>query len=109
RFLFKHVLVQDAAYGSLLRGDRRDGHQRIAHGLEAHFFQIHEIRPEIMAHLFTEADVVEPAVRYWLKAGQQALRLSGMVEAAALLSKGLSLIATAPDSIQRRENELDLQ
>jgi class 3 adenylate cyclase/tetratricopeptide (TPR) repeat protein len=109
RFLFKHVLVQDAAYGSLLRADRRDVHRRIAEALEAYFSEITEIRPELLAHHFTEADVVEHAVRYWLKAGQQALRLSGMVEAAALLSKGLSLIATAPDSIQRREHELDLQ
>ena len=53
--------------------------------------------------------MAEPAVRYWLKAGQQALGLSGMVEAAALLSKGLSLIATVPDSAQRQEHELDLQ
>ena len=110
RFLFKHVLVQDAAYGSsLLRADRRDVHRRIAEALEAYFSEITEIRPELLAHHFTEADVVEHAVRYWLKAGQQALRLSGMGEAAALLSKGLSLIATAPDSIQRREHELDLQ
>jgi len=53
--------------------------------------------------------VAEQAVRYWLKAGHQALKLSGMVEASALLSKGLNLIATLPDSIQRQEQELDLQ
>jgi predicted ATPase/class 3 adenylate cyclase len=109
RFLFKHILVQDAAYSSLLRTDRRDVHRRIAEALEAHFSEITEIRPELLAHHYTEADVAEHAVRYWLKAGQQALRLSAMVEAAALLSKGLRLIATVPDSIERREHELDLQ
>jgi predicted ATPase len=70
---------------------------------------IAETRPELVAHHFTEADMAEPAVRHWLKAGQQALRLSGMIEAAALLGKGLSLIAAVPDSIQRQEQELDLQ
>ena len=109
KFLFKHVLVQGAAYSSLLRADRRDVHRRIAEALEAHFSEITEIQPELLAHHFTEADVVEHAVRYWLKAGQQALKLSGMVEAAALLSKGLNLIATLPDSIQRQQQELDLQ
>ena len=84
-------------------------HRRIAEALEAHFSEIAEIQPELLAHHFTEADMAEPAVRYWLKAGQQALGRSGMVEAAALLSKGLSLIATVPDSIQRQEHELDLQ
>ena len=109
KFLFKHALVQDAAYGSLLRADRRDVHRRIAEALEAHFSEIAETQPELLAHHFAEAEVVEHAVRYWLKAGQQALGLSGMVEAAALLGRGLSLIATVPDSIQRQEHELDLQ
>jgi predicted ATPase/class 3 adenylate cyclase len=106
RFLFKHALVQDAAYDSLLRADRRDLHQRIAEALEAQFPEITETRPELLAHHFTEGDVPGHAIRYWLKAGQQALGLSGMVEAAALLRKGLSLIATAPDS---QEYELELQ
>ena len=94
RFLFKHVLVQDAAYGSLLRADRRDLHRRIAEALEAHFSEITATQPELLAHHFTEANMAERAVRYWLKAGQQALGLSGMMEAAALLRKGLSLIVS---------------
>jgi predicted ATPase len=109
RFLFKHALVQDAAYGSLLRADRRDVHRRIAEALEAHFSEMADIQPELLAHHFTEAELAEPAVRYWLRAGQQALKLSGMVEAAALLNKGLGLIPKVPDSIQRQEQELDLQ
>jgi tetratricopeptide (TPR) repeat protein len=109
RFLFKHALVQDAAYSSLLRADRRDVHRRIAEALEAHFSELADIQPELLAHHFTEAELAEPAVRYWLRAGQQALKLSGMAEAAALLSKGLGLIAKVPDSNQRHEQELDLQ
>ena len=109
KFLFKHALVQDAAYGSLLRADRRDIHRRIAEALEAHFSDIVEIQPELVAHHFTEADMAAPAVRYWLKAGQQALARSGMMEAAALLKKGLCLVATVPDGVERREHELDLQ
>ena len=102
RFLFKHVLVQDAAYGSLLRAERRDLHRRIGEALESHFPELTETQPELLAHHFTEADMAEHAVRYWLKAGQQALGLSGMVEAAALLRKGLSLISTVPDSVRAR-------
>jgi class 3 adenylate cyclase/tetratricopeptide (TPR) repeat protein len=109
RYLFKHALLQDAAYGSLLRADRRDVHRRIAEALEAHSSEIAKTRPELVAHHFTEADMADRAIQYWLKAGQQALRLSGMREAAALLSKGLSLIPAMPDTVHRQEQELDLQ
>jgi predicted ATPase len=63
KFLFKHTFVQDAAYRLLLRADRRDVHRRIAEALEAHFPDIAEIQPELMAHHFTGADMAEPAVR----------------------------------------------
>jgi class 3 adenylate cyclase/tetratricopeptide (TPR) repeat protein len=109
RFLFKHALVQDAAYASLLRTDRRDVHRRISEALESRLSETREIQPELLAHHFTEADMTDHAIRYWLKAGQQALGQSGMVEAAALLRKGLRLILNVPDSIQRQERELDLQ
>src|SRR5262249_49409767 len=56
RFLFKHALIQDAAYGSLLQTDRRDWHQKIAKALETHFPETVETRPELLAHHFTEAD-----------------------------------------------------
>ena len=109
RFLFKHALVQDAAYGSLLRTERRDVHRRVSEALESRFSETAEIQPELLAHHFAEADMADHAVRYWLKAGQRALGRSGMVEAAALLRRGLSLILNAPDSVQRQEQELDLQ
>jgi class 3 adenylate cyclase len=109
RFLFKHVLVQDAAYSSLLRADRRSLHRRIAEVLEAQFSELTETQPELLGHHFTEAGMGQRAVRYLLKAGQQALGLSAMTEAAALLGKALTLIPTLPESIARHESELDLQ
>ena len=93
----------------LLRTERRDVHRRVGEALESRFSETTEIQPELLAHHFTEADMADHAVRYWLKAGQQALGQSGMVEAAALLRKGLSLILNVPDSVQRQEQELDLQ
>jgi class 3 adenylate cyclase len=109
KFLFKHALVQDAAHGTLPRADRRDLHRKIAEALEARFPEMMESQPGLLAYHFTEADMADHAVQYWLKAGQQALGLSGMTEAAALLGKGLGLISAVPDSKQRQEQELDLQ
>jgi class 3 adenylate cyclase len=109
KFLFKHALVQEAAYSSLLRADRRSVHRKIAEALEAQFCKIAETRPNLLAHHFTAAAMSEPAVRYLLKAGQQALGLSAMAEAAALLGRALGLITTLPDGTKRQENELDLQ
>jgi class 3 adenylate cyclase/tetratricopeptide (TPR) repeat protein len=109
KFLFKHALVQEAAYSSLLRADRRNLHQRIAEALEARFSEMAEGQPELLAHHFTEAAMGESAVRYLLRAGQQALGLSAMKEAAALVGKALRLIPTLPESIERQGSELDLQ
>jgi class 3 adenylate cyclase/tetratricopeptide (TPR) repeat protein len=109
KFLFKHALVQDAAYGSLLRADRRSVHRKIAEALEAQFCKIAETRPNLLAHHFTEAAMSESAVRYLLRAGQQALGLSAMAEAATILGRALGLIITLPDGTKRQENELDLQ
>jgi class 3 adenylate cyclase/tetratricopeptide (TPR) repeat protein len=108
-YTFKHALVQDAAYDSLLKSRRQELHGKIARVIEQRFPNIKTTEPELLAHHFTEADVPDHAIRYWLKAGQQALGLSGMVEGATLLGKGLSLIATVPDSLPRQEHELDLQ
>jgi hypothetical protein len=109
KFLFKHVLVQDTAYSSLLRADRRNLHRRIAEALEAQFSETAESQPELLAHHFAEAAMGESAVRYLLRAGQQALGLSAMTEAAALVGKALRLLPTLPESIERQGNELDLQ
>ena len=108
-YIFKHALVQDAAYGTLLRSRRQLLHSRIAATLQDRFPEVVLAQPALFAQHCAEAGLAQDAIRYWLKAGQQALGLSGMAEAAALLRKGLSLIATVPDSLSRQEQELDLQ
>jgi predicted ATPase len=108
-YLFKHALVQDAAYGTLLREPRRALHARIAETLENQFAEIVETQPHLMAQHCSEAGHLERAVHYWLKAGQQAVARSAMPEAEALLRKGLTLVSHLPDDDDRREHELDLQ
>ena len=85
-YLFKHALVQDAAYGTLLREPRRALHARIAETLESQFTEIAESQPELLARHCTEAASVEKAVGYWLKAGKQAVARSAMVRQKQWLS-----------------------
>jgi tetratricopeptide (TPR) repeat protein len=108
-YLFKHALVQDAAYGMLLRTRRRELHARTASVLEQQFPEVVVAQPEALAHHLTEAGLGERAVAYWLKAGDQALSRSAMTEAEALLRKGLSLIPLIPDGAPRWHSELQLQ
>ena len=70
-YVFKHALIQDAAYQSLLKSTRQQYHQRIAQVLEAQFPEIAETQPELLAHHYTEAGLTEQAVGYWQKAGQR--------------------------------------
>src|SRR6516165_12161253 len=88
-YLFKHALVQDAAYGTLLRSRRQQLHTRIGSVLEEQFPDVGEARPELLAHHFTEAGLADRAAEFWLKAGRHALARSAMKEAEALLRKGL--------------------
>ena len=81
-YLFKHALVQDAAYGTLLREPRRALHARIAETLESQFADIAERQPELLARHFTEAGLIEKAAGLWGKAGQRSLARSALVEAA---------------------------
>ena len=108
-YTFKHALVQDAAYDTLLRGRRQQIHTRIAATPEGQFPEIVETKPEVLARHCGEAGLVEKAVNYWLKAGQQALLRSAMLEAEARLRKGLDLVASLPVSTERQQYELDLQ
>jgi predicted ATPase len=108
-YTFKHALVQDAAYSTLLRNRRQQIHARIATTLEIRFPEIGAIQPELLAHHCDEAGLNEKAVGYWFKAGQQAAARSSMNEAVAQLRKGLDLLATLPDTIWRQQQELDLQ
>src|SRR4029434_8789918 len=88
-YLFKHALIQDAAYQSLLRSTRQQYHQRIAQVLEARFPALCETQPELLAHHHTEAGALTQAIVYWQRAGQRALAQSAYVEATRHLTKGL--------------------
>jgi len=108
-YTFKHALVQDAAYGTLLRTRRQQIHARIAATLEEHFGDIAEAQPELLALHCTEAGLEEKAVSYLLKAGQQAIATGAMTEGVAQLQKGLHLLAGWPEDAPRQEQELNLQ
>jgi class 3 adenylate cyclase/tetratricopeptide (TPR) repeat protein len=108
-YTFKHALVQDAAYSTLLRSRRQQLHARIAATLEDRFPEIVAAQPALIAHHCEEAGLTEPAVAYWLAAGRQAWARSAVVEVVALLRRGLALIPALPDTDRRRETELDLQ
>jgi class 3 adenylate cyclase/tetratricopeptide (TPR) repeat protein len=108
-YIFKHALVQDAAYGTLLRSRRQRLHSRIAATLEDRFREIVLAQPALLAQHCAAAGLAEKAIAYWLKAGQQALARSAMAEAVAQLRKGLDVLSTLPDTPRRRQQELDLQ
>jgi tetratricopeptide (TPR) repeat protein len=108
-YIFKHALVQDSAYGTLLRGRRQRLHGRIAATLEDRFPEIALAQPALLAQHCAAAGLAEQAVTYWLKAGQQALARSAMTEAVAQLRKGLDTLAGLPDGAWRQQQELDLQ
>jgi predicted ATPase len=108
-YLFKHALIQEAAYQSLLRSTRQQYHQRIAQVLEARFPDIRETQPELLAHHYTEAGLIAQAIPYWQQAGQRALRRSANVEAIEHLTRGLDILKTLPDTPEHAKRELDLQ
>jgi class 3 adenylate cyclase/tetratricopeptide (TPR) repeat protein len=107
-YSFKHALVRDAAYQSLLKSRRHQLHAQIARSLESRFPQIATTQPEIVAHHFTEAGLNELAIGYWLKAGKLALSRSANAEAVRHLRKGTELIQLLPPSADRDRKELDL-
>jgi predicted ATPase len=86
-YLFKHALVQDAAYGTLLREPRRALHARVAEALRDRFTTIADAEPEVVAHHFTQAALAEAGIEWWSKAGKRALRTSAFEEAIAHLEK----------------------
>jgi predicted ATPase len=108
-YTFKHALVQDTAYGTLLRSRRQQIHARIAATLEDQFPDVVVAQPALLARHCAEAGLAEKAVVYWLKAGHQALARSATTEAAAQLRKGLDALDGLPDGPGRRQRELDLQ
>ncbi|MGB8632441.1 MAG: AAA family ATPase, partial [Xanthobacteraceae bacterium] len=108
-YLFKHALVQDAAYGTLLREPRRTLHARIAETIESVFAESAESRPELLARHWTEAGVIEKAADLWGKAGQRSLAQSALVEAAEQLTRALDQIATLPITPALRREQIQLQ
>src|SRR5262249_22734362 len=107
-YFFKHALIQDAAYTSLLKSTRQHYHQRIVQVLEAQFPETTEAQPELIAHHYTEAGLNAQAVSYWQKAGQSAVQRSAHVEAIAHLRQGLELLKTLPETPQRLQREVDM-
>jgi hypothetical protein len=107
-YTFKHALVQDAAYDSLLKR-RRQLHGTIAHAIEAQSPNVVETDPELLAHHYTEAKQPQKAIPLWHKAGALALKRMALAEAIAHLNKGLDLIAALPPSPARDGMELDLR
>jgi tetratricopeptide (TPR) repeat protein len=97
-FLFKHALVRDAAYGTLLRGSRQALHARIARALEDRWPEIVEGQPELLAHHFTEAGLNDRALEYWQRAGERALRNAAYREAIAHLEKALAALERLTES-----------
>ena len=108
-YLFKHALVQDAAYGTLLREPRRALHARIAETLESQFAEIVERQPELLARHCTEAGLIEKAAYLWGKAGQRSLERSALVEAGEQLTRALDQIATLPATPTLRREQIRLQ
>jgi class 3 adenylate cyclase len=108
-YLFKHALVRDAAYASLLRGQRQQLNARIVAFLEKQFEETRTNQPELLAQHCVEAGLNQKAVKYWLMAGQLSLTRSTLVEAVTQLRKGLALVANLPEGVTRVQHELDLQ
>jgi predicted ATPase len=108
-YLFKHALVQDAAYGTLLREPRRALHARIAETLETQFADVAETRPELLARHFAEAGLTEKAAGLWGKAGERSLGRSALVEAVAQFTRGLDQIAALPATPGLRRQEIKQQ
>jgi predicted ATPase len=108
-YLFKHTLVQDVAYGTLLREPKRALHARIAQSLESNFPDIADNQPELLARHFTEAGLIERAVGLWSKAGKRSLERSALLEATEQLTRALNQIAVLPATPALRRAQINLQ
>ena len=108
-YAFKHALVQDAAYQSLLRSRRQQLHARIADALEREFPGLVDAEPEVLAHHCTQAGLAERAVEYWSRAGDLAIRRSANEEAVGHLGHGLACLEVLPENCDRDRRELALR
>jgi predicted ATPase len=107
-YLFKHALIQEAAYQSLLKSTRQQYHQQIAQVLEMQFPALVEAQPELVAQHYTAAGCAEPAVPYWQRAGQHARDRSTYLEAVSHLTTGIELLTTLPETSERIQQALTL-
>ncbi len=108
-YRFRHALIQDAAYQSLLRSKRQDYHRRIAQVLEERFPETAEVQPQLLAYHYAEAGLGQQAITHWQMAGQKAVQRSANAEAVSHLTKGLELLETLPETPERFQQELALQ
>src|SRR5262245_29611223 len=108
-YVFKHALIRDAAYGTLLKSRRRELHVAIAQALADRFPETVETMPELLAHHFTQAGEVETAWQQWQRAGQLAVARSALREAAGHFTTALDLLGTLPDEQGRVQQALNLQ
>ncbi|MGH7878770.1 MAG: ATP-binding protein, partial [Candidatus Binataceae bacterium] len=108
-YRFRHALIQDAAYQSLLRSKRQSYHRRTAEVLEERFPETIEAQPQLLAHHYSEANLAQQAIAYWQMAGQKAVQRSANAEAVSHFSKGLDLLNDLPDTPERFQQELVLQ
>jgi predicted ATPase len=108
RYSFKHALIQDTAYQSLLKSARQQHHRRIAQVLGEKFIDVAKNQPELIAHHYTEAQLFQLAIPYWQRAGEIAASRSATVEAVSHISKALELLATQPDTYERKQQETAL-
>jgi predicted ATPase/class 3 adenylate cyclase len=108
-YAFKHALIQDTAYQSLLKSRRQQFHRQIAQTLAERFPETTEKQPERVAHHYTEAGLLEAAIDYWRQAGQRAVEGSANVEAIRHLTKGLDLLPALPATPERSGQELGLR
>ena len=109
RYTFKHALIQDTAYQSLLKRTRQQYHQQIAQVFEQQLPETTATQPELVAHHYTEAGLTEQAIPYWQRAGERSIERSAYAEAISHLRQGLELLLTLPDSSERSQQELRLQ
>jgi tetratricopeptide (TPR) repeat protein len=109
RYIFKHALIQDAAYQSLLKRTRQQYHRQVAALIEERFPETVEAHPDLVAHHYTEAGNVERAVHYWRKAGERAAALSSGLEACNHFERSLTLLETFPSGKDRDATELSLR
>jgi predicted ATPase/class 3 adenylate cyclase len=108
-YIFKHALLQDAAYASMLRGRRQQLHRRIADSLEGEFVELAEAQPQLMAHHLAQAGLTERAINYLQKAGQLANEASAHAEAIGHLKLALELLQSLPEGLEHKRKALELQ